>query len=1314
MSEIIKNEIKSLDSLDISYGDLACILYTSGSTGLPKGVKITRKSILNFIDFHVNDLDILRGDVYGLFASIGFDVAMAAIFSAMYSGACVNVIPEDIRLNIKALNNHFVKYGVTHSYITTQVAKLFIQEIESSSLKVLIAGGEKLGEINETRNYRIVDAYGPTEACVYVISAATVDKIDSSSVGYVQNNTKAYILDDEFRRVPIGGIGELYLSGCQLADGYLNRPEENAKAFMDNPFEEDSDYNKLYRTGDMARFLPDRTYGIVGRRDGQVKIRGNRVELSEIEVTIREIDYVDDVTVKTIENASNIELVAYVVLSNAMDENDFEEDIQDYVREHKPEYMVPSFVIGLDEIPLNVNGKVDKHALPGVDLSSLHAEYVAPTTEDEKTVIEAFEKVFNQEIGIHDDFVHLGGDSLTAIKMVSYLEGYNISVADILTLRTPYSIAQNVKKFEWNLDIYNLESGCPLNESQLNVYLDMVVNDKYGAYLIPLFMEISKKYEVDEIFDALNRIFDVHPILGMCISDKFEVPYLVKGSQPSITVEDNVGEDFVIEFLNRPFDLQDSLCRFLIVNSNDTYQLFAAFNHIIFDALSGNVFKRDLMTILDGGSVDVDDSFLKVAAFSQQIQGTDEYIDAEMFYDSMLIDNEGSNDLIESVDAGEQGQLKLDLEIDNRLLKSFLANHEVSENILFTGAFAYTLSRFTGYENASFNIIENGRDRFNNFNSIGMYVNTLPVLANCENQSVASFMENMAGLIYDVMRYNYYPYRLLANEYDINSDIIFQFLPEGIVGVDNNENISNADENDMFARRDNLVADFSVEVVQRGKDYNINVRHCDKYSNAFVERFAESYKLILHQLIDADKLDEINYTTSEDIEILDSFNQTERPLVYDDVLDAFNDNLTRYPENNLVSCNDVSYSYAEGAFIADRIAKRLIDCGVNPGDCVGFLTERCEHYMFSILGILSMGGVYVPLDDEYPDERIGYMLNDSGSKVIIVSDETQNRANELAEDKVVLLNISDILKDDVGSLSDLPVVHGDLACILYTSGTTGVPKGVKITRKAILNFVEFYVDDSGINDGDVYGLFASIGFDVAIKGIFSSIYSGACLNVVPNEIKLDMNALNDHFIKHGVTHTHITSQVAKLFISNVSDSSLKALVTGGEKLGEVEYPQYYQLIDTYGPTEACVYVTSIDEKDKIDSSSVGNLLNNIKAYVLDAERRRVPFGAVGELCLAGYQIADGYLNLEKETKEAFEENPFEDKDGYGVLYHTGDVARLLPDGSIAIIGRRDGQVKIRGNRVELLEIESVIRELDYIEDVTVQTIKNNGLYRFAI
>ena len=975
--------------------------------------------------------------------------------------------------------------------------------------------------------------------------------------------------------------------------------------------------------------------------------------------------------------------------------------------------MVPSYVIKLDNIPLNVNGTVDKKALPEIDINSLRAEYVAPETEIQKLIVEAFEEVFGQEkISLYDDFVRLGGDSLTAIKLLSYLDSPGITAADILTLHTPYAIAENIKEDTLDLDMYTLESGCPLNEPQLNVYLDIIANNMVNSYLIPLNMVISKEYDVDEIHNALNVMLDVHPILEMCVSDEFEVPYLVKGLKPSITFKSNVDDEFVNTFLTKGFDLNECLSKFLVVEKKDKYELFAVFHHIIFDAISENVFKRDLQIILDGGAVDVDDSFLKVSAFTQQIKDSEEYSIAHDFYNSMLTDVDEAGMFLDSVLPDGPGVSFTDLDLDYDLFKSFLDKYGVSENVLFISIFAYTLSRFTGNNKVLFNIIENGRDRFNNLDAIGMYVNTLPILVDCKNQSVSDFMNQMSDLVYDVMRHNYYSFRLLASEYELNTNILFQYLPDWI-GSDEGYDI---DEDNNLEDMSDLITEFNVNVIQKGDEYSLHIMYSDKYSCDMIKSFAGTYKQILSQMICLDELSDINYVSQSDLDLLDSINDKSCPLEYSDVLDAFNENLAKNPDNPLVSYKDVSYSYGEGAFIADKIAKFLMNIGVEAEDNVAFLVERSELYMFSVLGILSVGATYVPLDDAHPDDRIQFILEDTESKVVIVSDETYERAELLVKD-VTLLNISDILKEGIGTLDKLPVVYGDVACMLYTSGTTGLPKGVRVTRKAVLNLSAVYVDKFDFDRNDVYGMFANISFDAGSQAVCQTFYAGACLSIVPDDIKLDVHELNNYFIEQGVTHTMITTQVGKLFMEAVGETSLDVLTVGGEKLGDFENPDDYILIDGFGPTETFAFISSINVVDKIDSSSIGEINYNTKFYVLDDEFRRVPISAVGELYISGYQVASGYLNREEENVKAFIDNPFESDEDYATLYRTGDMVRLLPDKTLAIVGRRDSQVKIRGNRVELSEIEAVIREIDYVDDVTIQTIKsgtNNELVAYVV
>ena len=1308
ISDILYEGMGNLFKLPVVYSDLACILYTSGTTGIPKGVKITRKSVLNLATFYQDEYCLGNEDTYGMFSNIGFDAALLAMMTVLYSGTCLSIVPNDIRLDINAMNDYFIEHNVTHSLITSQVGKLFMKHVKETSLNVLLVGGEKLGDFESPTDYVLVDAFGPTETCVFISSIKNVDKIDSSSIGYLGYNTKGYILDDEKRRVPMGGVGELYVSGIPVSDGYLNREEENAQAFFDNPFDDGEDYRVLYRTGDMVRMLPDGSLSIVGRRDSQVKIRGNRVELSEIELVIHEIDFIQDVSVQTVKNGENNEIVAYVVADTDKNDKQLSDFICEYVGKQKPDFMVPSFVVKLDAIPLNVNGKVDKRALPEVNRSSLRAEYLAPSTKDEKLIVKAFERVFNQKrISLDDDFIRLGGDSLTAIKLLSHLSDYNFTAADILTLRTPIAMAGSIRQFTFDVDVYSLESGCPLNEPQLNVYLDIMANNKTDSYLIPLNITIPCRYDVESLVDALDEMFSIHPILHMKISDEFNVPYLVKGNRPSIYIKSGVSEEFGCNFISKPFDFDDSLCRFLILKNEENYNLFAVFHHLIFDGLSASVFEHDLFKVLDEKFIDLDDSFLKVSAFSQQVCEIDEFEIADSFYESMLADVDEAGVLLDSICADGPGTYSLDLDID---IGEFLDKYSISENVLFTSVFAYTLSRFVGNDKVFFNTVENGRDRFNNFNSIGMFVNTLPLFVDCKNRDVESFMDYMSDLVYGVMGYNYYPFILLTKKYDLHSDIIFQFKPDWFIRDDVTFIENTFDKlvkKELVEDMNDFICDFNVDVSQREDDYSLNIIYSDKFSKDWIESFSKSFKLVLHDMINVEELSEINYTLSSDLKLLDNLNETDFPLKYGDILDAFNENLARCPSNILVSFQDRHYTYTEGAFIADRIATRLIDLGIKKNDNVAFLTERCEYYMFAVLGILSIGAAYVPLDDNHPDERIGFIVQDTDAKVVIVSDETSNRARNLFKNSIIL-NVSDILEDDIGTLSKLNVSYGDVASIIYTSGSTGIPKGVKVTRNAIFNVAAYYTDTYGLDSHDVYGMYPSVGFDAGCECIFKAIYAGCCLSIVPEDVRYDMVKLNEYFINHNVTHTMITTQVGKLFMEVVEDTSLEYLFVGGEKLGEVESPANYILVDEYGPSETNNFIFSIDNSHKIDYSSVGHLNYNCKAYILDDEFRRVPVGGIGELYLAGLQVSQGYLNRDEETEKAFLNNPFDDNPDYNVIYRTGDIARFLPDKTLGIIGRNDGQVKIRGNRVELSEIESIIREMDFIKDVTVQTIKHDS------
>ena len=1279
--------------------DLLSIVFTSGTTGLPKGVMISNNQINGEAAAFKDIFKTSVGDVIGYFASFSF-IAAARMYASLMFGECCRIFNEteqkDSLLLIKSLKEHEIS-----DLILPPSLGIPIFEKENIKLKYLILAGAKLNELtNKQSATKLVNFYGSTETIMSIVNIFDINEnIDENvPVGRAVPNTWAYILDGEGMQLPIGVAGEICVSNDYLSPGYYNDPDLTNEVFVDNPLSTSEDNKRMYRTGDIGFYNFNGEIVVTGREDNQLSVRGFRIESGEVLGIMKKFKEINDIYL----DVDKDNLIAYYTTTDDLNIG----EVKEALNLELPYYMIPSIFIELDEIPLNANGKIDKFALNDI---VHHDDDIDIEIDDDIlcAVLDAFKNVLNCDfVYMNDDFVELGGNSLYAMKLQLLLNeklGVNLYSNEIIELRTPINITNHIK---FNLDVhspvnvnYTFEDICPLSESQLNVYLDETVKNMGTAYNNPFKIEFNKNYSIDEIKIAIEKLFEIHPVLSARVINENERLSLGFDARPQITT----GLENKIESFVQPFELDKYLSRFLIIDRNC---LCVDFHHLIFDGTSAGIILNSLMSILDGDDIDlVDNGVLRQISFEENI--AQKYMEnADEFFESMLSDRDEVYELLPSIKTEDNSDFEYNytFNIDNNELNSFLNSQSITPNQFFCSVFAYTLSRFSGSSKVLFNLIEDGRGHIDLSESVGMFVRTLPLLIDCKNQSISSFLDYSSNLINSVMKYDLYPFRLLANQYDLNSNILFQYSHNLFQTITNEEDAYAVDD-----LKQDMIGDLSFFIFNAADDkLGIRVLYSEKFSKEFIEHFAESYRLILNEIMDGENLSDINYVTKSDLSILNEINQTESVLKYGDVLEAFNDNLLKHPKNSLVTYNDNVYSYDEGAFIANEISNKLKSIDVEKEDNIAFLVERSELYIFTILGILSAGAVYVPLDDTLPDERLNFMINDVGAKAVIVSDETYNRANDLTDD-AVLLNISDILKGDLETLSSLPVPASTLACILYTSGTTGIPKGVKITRKSLVNFIEFYVKKSGIDYQDIFAMYASIGFDVgAIKSILVPAYCGACLDIVPKDVRLDMHKLNNHFNNQNVTHTHLPTQIAKLFINETDNNSLNVLFAGGEKLGEIEHSSDFMLFDSYGPTETCVSVTAIRKADKIDSTSIGYLYDNLKAYILDDEFRRVPCGAVGELFLAGYQIAAGYLNRPEENTKAFISNPFDDKEGYEVLYRSGDMVRLLPDGSIGIVGRRDKQVKIRGNRVELLEVEAIIRKIDYVNDVTIQTIKNGN------
>lgn len=405
--------------------DNAFIVYTSGTTGQSKAIQITRGGIINCAQWYVNYSQMNQFDVYALYSSFGFDMHMVGIYSAILCGASIDIVPDKIRLEIESLNSYFVRIGATHTYLPTQIGRMYALQNFDTTIKFLLVIGEKLGELVAPNSLGMCESYGPTETLAFVTAIKVNDRKYSNSIGCPIYNTKIYILDKSRNRVSVGDIGELYISTHQISNGYLNRKSENNSCFFDNPFDGDiPGYELMYKTGDLVKILPDHTIGFVGRKDSQVKIRGNRVELSEVENTIRELDYVKNVFATTYKNHSNYELVAYVILNKKVSDTiKTKQQIIDYIAENKPNFMVPSSIEFLDSIPLNINGKVDVNSLPKPTKIADKDKLVKADTMLQHQMIKYACKALGipqETVGTNTNLSHYGLDSISAIR-ITYL-----------------------------------------------------------------------------------------------------------------------------------------------------------------------------------------------------------------------------------------------------------------------------------------------------------------------------------------------------------------------------------------------------------------------------------------------------------------------------------------------------------------------------------------------------------------------------------------------------------------------------------------------------------------------------------------------------------------------------------------------------------------------------------------------------------------------------------------------------------------------------------------------------------------------------
>ena len=1292
--------------------DLFILLYTSGTTGTPKGCMLAHRNLATHVRNNARNLGIGPDAVTTAYASFGFDAFMGDLWYALCAGATLHIIPEEIRLDLVALKDYYEQNGITHAFMTTQVATQFALNFpQCKGLQVLITGGEKMASI-PLPDYRYYNGYGPTECTCYVISKHVKKQEPNIPIGRPLPGVHAYIVAKNGQLLPTGAAGELLLSGLQVGMGYLNLPDKTAAAFIANPFEPDPAYARVYRTGDIVRWREDGDIEFVGRKDSQVKVRGFRIELKEVETVILEYPGITDATVQAFDEevaGGGKYLAAYVVSEQPVETD----KLNAFILERKPPYMVPAVTMQIDKIPLNLNQKVDRKALP------------KPQAQPQKNkTADAPLNILEQEIAdLIRDTVHIEGCALT--EPLIY---YGLTSLSALRLATEiykkYGIQMNMDTFVKTATLQSIENEVlramihgqgvpeareknridtpqPLTFQQAGVYFDCMKAPQETLYNIPMMWTLPAGIEAEKVAVAAEQVLRCHPYLNTHFEIKdgqaVQMPVAADPHVECITVNQDELETYKRNF-KQPFNLSEGpLYQVSVVRCGDGLYLFTDFHHLVFDGRSYDIFISQLTRILDGKDLAPESySYFDYARNQQEYKQSEAYAAARDFFAEQMNGCEGASGVLSDLPGdgpGKEAQLtkKVGCNIAQRCL-----DLGISPASYYLAAAFLTVGAFCGSRKVYLCTISNGRSDMRTADTLGMFVNTLALAGDIGHGSVDEFLKDTDQRFADTLRHEYYPFAQIASDYDFQPQVMLAYQ----VGVLQQYQIGGVDLTGTTLEIGTPKFPLSIFIEGTEDNESITLAYdATRYTEALMQCFADAMETVVRGLLTDAPLDALPLADGERMEELNGFNHYTLPVdTTQTIVSLFRAQASATPEAPAVAFEETVLTYKELDQLTDHIAADIARRGLGREDVVSILIGRSELMAVTALGVLKAGCAYQPLDPSYPAERLNFMVQDASAKLLIAEPELRGLLTDYTGDV--------LLTGELASLGEGPVPEGpepdSLFILLYTSGSTGVPKGCMLEHRNLVNFCAWYHRYYDLHAGGRVAAYASFGFDACMMDLYPALTCGACVHIIPEDTRHDMAALSAFITDNRITHSFMTTQVGVMFARNFpGNPALKHLSVGGEKLVSLDPPSY-GFHNGYGPTECTIFTTIFDVKEKEPNIPIGHPLDNVHLYVVDDAGRRLPAGAAGELWVSGPQVGRGYLNRPDKTAETFIANPFADTPPYDRVYRTGDIVRYRPDGNIEFVGRNDGQVKIRGFRVETKEVEAVIREFPGVKDVTVQ------------
>ncbi|MFF7591974.1 amino acid adenylation domain-containing protein, partial [Kitasatospora purpeofusca] len=1362
--------------------NLIYVIYTSGSTGLPKGVCLTHANVARHFAATAGQFGFSAADVVTQSHSYAFDVSVWEMWSALLHGGRLVVVPPTVSRSPEDMLDLLVREQVT-VLLQTPTAFRALSALAADgdprtarlALRLTGFGGERL-EPSELRPWAAavdldrtvpVNLYGPTETtmhCAYHrLGTADLAHTGRSVIGGPLGDLTVHLLDADGNLVPVGVPGELYVGGPALARGYLNRPGLTAERFVPDPFGPAG--ARLYRTGDLGRRMADGGIEFLGRADNQVKLRGYRIELGEIEAALREHASVRDAVVTVHGTDGGERLAAYLVGGPVA-----AEELRRHLGSRLPEYMVPASFTAIERVPLTVNGKTDLRALPAPEQEAYAQDrFVAPRTPAEERLAAIWAEVLGlARVGVEDSFFDLGGDSMRVVGLVGALRaaGYDLTVPDVFRLRTVAALAAEAAGQEVTGSLVEtvepfalvgapdraaLPAGVvdayPLTQVQTGMLIELLTAEDAGLYhsINSFRIPDGSPFAADALRDALDLVTARHEVLRTSVHlDGFSQPMQLVHSvaEVPLAVHDLRGladaeraeraEAYVTAERAAGFELTAApLLRIAVhVEGEDAWRLTASHLHAVTDGWTLNSLLMELLEVYRA----VRDGREPAAHEPPAVRYAD-YVAAEL---ASLADPADQDFWLRVVDehspltlpaawAGEPADIAErhgtrvpygDLEEG---LRRLAAGARTSLKSVLLAAHLKVLGGLTTEESFHTGVVHHGRleapgaDRV-----LGMHLNTLPFPADRGARTWHELVERVYRQEAEVWSHRRYP--LPAIQRATGAAAGSGGSGRLITVLFDHQNFHQVDTGavDVDAGLGDGATEFPLTAVAGGGWLTLNTT-TGVLGREELARLAAMYRSVLEAMA-ADPFGDavaVHLPAGERERLLALGTATAHRPVRGTLHEAFAAQAARTPDAVALTGGGTELTYRELNERANRLAHRLVALGAGPDAVVGVSLERDEDLVPTLLGVLKSGAAYLPLDPANPVERLGYMLADARSPILVSRGEPAARLEGSFGGALVDLDEEAAVLAAQPATDPVTATAPDhLSCVIYTSGSTGLPKGVTLTHGNVLRLFTAIQERMGFTAEDVSAQSHSYAFDFCVQEMWSALLHGGRLVMVPPLVGRSPEDLLDLLVRERVT---VLCQIPSAFrglagLAGAGDPridglALRAVVFGGERLEVAELRPWVDrvglertmLVNQYGPTEITVHCTyhvlRPEDFDHPSRSLLGANLDDLSIHLLDADGHLVPVGVPGELFVGGPGVARGYLDRPGLTAERFVPDPFGPAGAR--MYRTGDLGRRLADGSIEFLSRADNQIKIRGYRVELGEIEAALRERVELLDAVV-------------